>query len=169
VCEQTGKLMTGLFITVLVFSIWACGVLVWSTLVYEGRDLGLRRGRGGIESVAISDRSLFEWAARHTNLVIFDVHLDRGIGGWTELTPYWLPLSTMDLPSLLEWLPPASKVVFCCRDAALQLDARTKTTLFERGIETVYFLDESRIFEPDHSGAPVAADQANREIGKKEH
>ncbi|MGA7929202.1 MAG: hypothetical protein WCA20_24785 [Candidatus Sulfotelmatobacter sp.] len=123
--------------------------------------------RDGFEYVAIPDHSFLELMEQHPNLVIFDVHADRGASGWSELISYWLRISAVDLPRVLKWLPPASTVVFCCRHAAEQLDTRIKTILSRLGIETVYFLDDGQTFRPNHCDLAVTADPANREIRRR--
>ena len=137
-----------MLILLVFYAICASAVLVWSTLLAEGRDF--RFQRYGLRHVAISDYMLMEWAAGIPNLVILDVHRNRGIGGWDELASCWLPISIKDVPSLLELLPPASMVVFCCREATEQLDSRSKTALAQTGIGTVYFLESSAIFPTNH-------------------
>jgi hypothetical protein len=97
--------------------------------------------------------------------VIFDIHADRGVSGQSEFISYWLPISVVDLPGVLKWLPPASSVAFCCKDAAEQLDSRIKTILLQLGIRIVYFLDDSSVVQADRSCAPdVSARTANREL-----
>jgi hypothetical protein len=143
------------------YAICASAVLVGSTLL-ERRDLGFQP-----RCVAISDYLLVEWAARVPDLVILDVHLDRGIDGWNELVCYWLATSPEDLPSLLKWLPPASIVVFCCREATMLLDARSKTSLDQAGIGTIYFLEDSAVFQANHRcDNGIMTQDANRELHK---
>lgn len=126
----------------------AAAALVWWTLNERGgRDLQAARGK--LRYVAISDYLLLEWAGQVPDLVILDLHMDRGIGGWEEFASYWLPISLTDLPSLLKWLPRTSMVVFCCREATQQLDDPSKTALMQAGIGTVYFLEESPVFPAD--------------------
>jgi hypothetical protein len=121
--------------------------------------------RGGLEHVAITDHSLFE-LAEQTSLVIFDVHADRGAGGWSELISYWLPISAADLPRVLKWLPPTSRVVFCCKNATEQLDAHTKTILLQFGIGTVYFLSDRDVFQDSRCCEPLTTRNAKRELRK---
>ena len=158
--------MRELLIIYVVYSMCATAALVWSTL-NQRRGWDLQTYRGEVKYVAISDYFLLEWAASVPGLVILDVHLDRGIGGWEELASYWLPTSLTDLPSLLEWLPPASMVVLCCRAATKELDTRSKTALMQAGIGTIYFLDESPVFQANHyRDHDVTTRDANRELRK---
>jgi hypothetical protein len=159
--------MEEMLVALVLYSIWASAVLVWSTLLDEGRMLSPQMSRGGLEYVAIPNHSFFELMEQHPNLVIFDVHADRGASGWSELISYWLPISGVDLPRVLKWLPPASTVVFCCRHAAEQLDTRIKTILLQLGIGTVYFLDDGQTFRPNHCDLAVTADPTNREIRRR--
>jgi len=99
--------------------------------------------RAGIEYVAIPDPSFFDLAAQHSNLVVFEMHADHRAGACTEFISYWLPISSVDLPGVLKWLPPATRVVFCCKHATEQLDTLTKPILLQLGIKTVYFLSDS--------------------------
>jgi hypothetical protein len=156
--------MEDMLVVLVLYSVWASVVLVWSTLLDEGRLLNPQMSRDGFEYVAIPDQSFLELMQQHSNLVIFDVHADRGASGWSELISYWLPISAVDLPRVLKWLPRASTVVFCCRHAAERLDTRIKTILLQLGIETVYFLDDGQTFRPNHCDLAVTADPANREI-----
>jgi hypothetical protein len=126
--------MEAMLVALVLYSIWAAAVLVWSTLLDEGRMLSPQMSRGGFEYVAIPDHSFLELMDQHPNLVIFDVHADRGACGWSELISYWLPISAGDLPRVLKWLPPASRVVFCCKNTTEQLGTRIKTILLQLGI-----------------------------------
>ena len=146
---------------------WGSAVLVWSTLLDEGRILSPQKSRDGFEYVAIPNQSFLELMQQHSNLVIFDVHADRRASGWSELIFYRLPISAVDLPRVLKWLPPASTVVFCCRRVAERLDTRIKTILWQLGIETVYFLDDGQTFRPSHCDLAVTADPANREMQRR--
>jgi len=147
------------------YAIGASTVLVWSTLLDKGRGLGPQVSRRRIEYVAIPDCAFLELAEQCPDLVIFDVHADLGVSGWSEFISYWLPISVDDLPGVLKWLPPATRVAFCCKGAAEQLDTRTKTILLQLGIGTVYFLDGSSVVQADRSCAPdVTARAANREL-----
>ena len=158
--------MRELLIIYVVYSMCATAALVRSTL-NQRRGWDLQTCRDEVKYVAISDYFLLEWAASVPGLVILDVHLKRGIGGWEELASYWLPTSLTDLPSLLEWLPPASMVVLCCRAATKELDIQSKIALMQAGIGTIYFLDESPVFQTnqyrDHA---VTTGDANRELRK---
>lgn len=156
-----------MLVVLVLYSIWASVVLVWSTLLDEGRMLNPQMSRDGFEYVGIPDHSFLELMEQHPNLVIFDVHADRGASGWSELISYWLPISVVDLPRVLKWLPPQSAVVFCCRHATEQLDTRIKTILLQLGIGTVYFQDGGQTFRPNHCDLTVTADPANREIRRR--
>ena len=158
--------MRELLIIYVVYSMCAIAALVWSTL-NQRRGWDLQTCRDEVKYVAISDYFLLEWAASVPGLVILDVHLDRGIGGWEELASYWLPTSLTDLPSLLEWLPPASMVVLCCRAATKEFDTQSKIALMQAGIGTIYFLDESPVFQTNHyRDHDVTTRDVNRELRK---
>jgi hypothetical protein len=159
--------MEEMLVVLVLYSIWASAVLVWSTLLDEARMLNHQMSRGGVEYVAIPDHSFLELMERHQHLMIFDLHADPRASGWSELISYWLALSVVDLPRVLKWLPPRSTVVFCCRHAAEQLDTRINTILLQLGIGTVYFLDDGQTFRPNHCDLAVAADPANREIRRR--
>jgi hypothetical protein len=165
--RNPAKGMEEMLVILVFYSIWASTVLVWSTLLDEGRMFNPQMSRDGFEYVAIPDQSFLELMQQHSNLVIFDVHADRGASGWSELISYWLPISAVDLPRVLKWLPPASTVVFCCRRVAERLGTRIKTILLQLGIGTVYFLDDGQTFRPNHCDLAVTADPANREIRRK--
>jgi hypothetical protein len=108
----------------------------------------------GLEYVAIQGDSFFEPTEQHPSLVIFDVHAAREASGWGEFISCWLPISAVDLPSVLRWLPPASRVVFCCKNATAQLDTHTKTILWQLGIGTVYFLSGSAVLQGNRCCGP---------------
>jgi hypothetical protein len=159
--------MEEMLVILVLYSIWASAVLVGSTLLDEERMLSPQMSCGGFEYLAIPDHSFLELMEQHQNLIIFDLHADRGASGWSELISYWLSISAVNLPRVLKWLPPASTVVFCCKHAAEQLDTRIKTILLHLGIERVYFLDDGQTFRPNHCDLAVTADRANREIRRK--
>jgi hypothetical protein len=159
--------MAEILIIFVFYPICASVVLVWSTLLGDGRALRSRMSRGEIEYAAIPDHSFFELAAQHSNLVIFEMHADHGAGGCSDLISYWLPISSVDLPDVLRWLPPASRVVFCCKDATEQLNTRTKTVLLQLGVGTVYFLDDRTVFQGNRWFDPeVTTHDGNRERRK---
>jgi hypothetical protein len=149
------------------YAICASAVLVWSTLREEGVDLNHQVPRPMVRRVAISDYLLLQWSEEVPDLVILDIHLDRGIGGWDELASHWLAVRLTNLPNLLKWLPAESMVVFCCREATEQLDTRSEIALVQAGIGTIYFLDESPIIQAnlccdrDSTGS-----DSNRELRK---
>lgn len=142
--------MGQILIFLVFYAVCAVVVLVWSTLREEGVDSGHRAARPMVRRVAISDYLLVEWADQVPDLVILDVHVDRGIGEWDELAPHWIPVRLTDLSTLLNWLPSGSMVVFCCREATKQLDTRSETALLQAGIGTIYFLDDSPVFQANH-------------------
>ena len=147
------------------YAICASAVLVWSTLLDEGRALRPQAFRAGIEYVEIPQQSLLELAEKFPNLVIFDLHGDHVASGWAEVISCWLPISRVDLPSILKWLPSASKVVFCCREATGELDTQTKTILLQFGIRSVYFLDDSLVHQADRCcGLGVSTHSANLQL-----
>ena len=83
------------------------------------------------------------------------------------LVSSWLPISSVDLPGVLKWLPPATRVVFCCREATEQLDTSTKTVLLQLGIGTVYFLGDRSVFHGGRWLDPeVTTRDGNREVRK---
>jgi hypothetical protein len=160
--------MAQILIILVFYSICASTVLVWSTLLHEGYRLSSQISRKWIDYVAIPDHFLFEWLEQCPGIVIFDVHAGRGDRGWRQFVSHWLTISAIDLPTVLKWLPPASTVVFCCKDATEQIDTRTKTILLELGIGTVYFLDDSRVLQANsccQSGARAC--KANQELRKR--
>lgn len=156
--------MREFLIVYIVFSLCATVALVWWTIKEPGGQIA----RGKLKYVAISDYLLLEWADQVPDLVILDLHVDRGIGGWDELASYWLPISHTDLPNLPKWLPRASMVVLCCRRATEQLDEPSKAALMQAGVETIYFLDESPVFHADHCFDDDATIRdGNRELRKR--
>jgi hypothetical protein len=110
--------MEEMLVVLVLYSVWVSAVLVWSTLLDESRISNPQLSRDGFEYVAIPEQSFLELMQQQSNLVIFDVHAERGASGWSELISYWLPISAVDLPRVLKWLPPASTVVFAA-DASL--------------------------------------------------
>jgi hypothetical protein len=165
-CSST-KRMGEILVIFVLYAIGASTVLVWSTLLDTGRMLAPQVSPRGIEYVAISDCIFFELAEQHPEFVIFDIHADRGVSGWSEHISHWLPISIAELPCVLKWLPPESIVVLCCKNAAQQLDTRTKTMFLELGIGTVYFLDDSSAFQTSRSAIPrITTEDSNREADK---
>src|SRR5579862_3714272 len=135
--RNSTRLMAEVLMIFVLYAIGASAVLVWSTLLEKGRVFGPQMPRRGIEYFAIPGYTFFEFAEQHPNLVIFDVHAEGSASGGSEFISYWLPISAVDLPGVLKWLPPASTVVFCCKDATEHLDNRTKTILSQLGIGIV--------------------------------
>jgi hypothetical protein len=161
--------MGEILILVVFYSVCASAVLVWSTLLGERRVFRPQIPPGGIEIeyVAIPDHLLFTWAERCPGLVIFDVHADHGVSRWYESTSYYLPISPCELPGVLKWLPPASRVVLCCKDATDQFAPQAQTMLLQLGIGTVYFLNDTPGFEANHRGeAGLITRDPSREPGK---
>ena len=159
--------MAQILIILVFYSICASTVLVWSTLSHKEYGLSPQKSRKWIDYVAIPDHLLFEWLELWPGIMIFDVHAGRGYREWSQFVSHWLPISAIDVPTVLRWLPPASTVVFCCKDATEQIDTRTKTILLELGIETVYFLDDRRILQANSScRSGVRASKANQELRK---
>lgn len=132
-----------------VYSVFASAVLVVCTLLNRRRQaepLGLARS---LEYVPISESVLLGWARKCSNLVIFDLHawdLHPRLSSKAreEFAACYLPISVEDLPGILRWLPPRTRVMFFCRCAAEHWDFRTESELLRLGIETVYFLDDQR-------------------------
>lgn len=159
--------MGEILILIVFYSICASAVLVWSTLLEERRVSRPQLPPGGIEYVAIPDQVLFTWAERCPSLVIFDVHADHGLSRWYESISHCLPISPCELSGVLKWLPPASRVVLCCKDATDQLGPQAKTILLQLGIGTVYFLNDTPVFQADHRGdADFITRVPSREAGK---
>lgn len=154
--------MRELLIIYVAYSIGASFALVGSTLIDPGRGFD-RLSR--IEPIGVSDYLLLKWAGDDPNLVIFDVHRDRGFAGRIEFTSYWLPIPTNELPDLLKWLPPSSRVVFCCKDAVEHLDGRAQTILLQCGIRTVHFLIDG--FQACHDLEITASDFSQEVTGQK--
>jgi hypothetical protein len=157
--------MGQVLILLVCYSICASVVLVWTTLLDAGPVLNPQGPRSGVQFVAIPECSIFELAEQDPNLVIFDVHTDRRTGGRLEFISYWLPIHIGDLPSMLKWLPPGSRVVFCCKNATEQIDMHAKCVLLRLGIKTVYFLSGSPVPEENRWLDPeVTARDDNREL-----
>ena len=165
--RNSTRLMAEILMIFVLYAIGASTVLVWSTLLEKGRVFGPQISQRGIEYVAIPGYTFFELAEQHPNLVIFDVHADGGASGGSEFVSHWLPISAVDLPGVLKWLPPASRVVFCCKDATEHLDTQTKTILLLLGIGIAYFLDDSSLVPAKNSCASTFATlDANQELRK---
>lgn len=160
--------MQDFLVIYVVYSICASAALIRSTLL-NGRGFTTESAPNSVEYIPVSDCLLFEWAAQDSNVMVFDVHVDHGIGEWDDLRSRWLPVSIVDLPSLTGCLPPASRVAFCCRDAVLQLDPQTKTTLLRLGIKTVYFLDQSVIPTADSGNSGFRARRTQTIVERKNH
>jgi hypothetical protein len=157
--------MEQVLIPLVFYSICASVVLVWTTLLDTGQVLNTQRPLSGVQFVAIPEWSVFELAEQHQSLVIFDLHGDRVASGWSDFLSCWLPISTVDLPRILKWLPPASRVVVCCRGAAEQLDAQTNAIFLQLGIGSVYFLDGGLVHQTNRCCAPnISTVSKNREL-----
>lgn len=162
--HTSAKRMAHILIIFVFYCICESAFLVWSTLLDKGHMLRPQASWCGIEYVAIPKQVLFEWNEQSSNLVIFDLHPDRAGSKSSEFS-CWLRISPADLANVLKWLPPTSRVVFCCRDATEHLNTRTKTILLQLGIETVYFLEESLVVRPNSRSAPEVTRRAgNRQV-----
>jgi len=165
--ENSPERMGQILILIVFYSVCASAVLVGSTLLDERRMFCPPRAPGGIKCVAIPDHLLLTWAEQCPSLVIFDMHVDHGFSRWSESISYCLPIPPCELSSVLKWLPPASRVVLCCKDAAEQLAPQDKTILLQLGIGTVYFLSDSPLFEENYLGeADYTTRDPDREPGK---
>jgi len=150
------------------YAICASAVLVWSTLLDKRRVLRSPASRCEIEYVAIPQQSLLELAEKFPNLVIFDLHGHRVASGRSEVISCWLPISAVDLPSILKWLPPASRVVFCCRDATEQIDTQSEAILLQLETGSLYFLDDSLPHEANRRwAAGVTPACASRKVWRR--
>ena len=156
--------MGEILVIYVLYSIYACIVLVWSTLLDEERIVDPQVSWDGVEFVAIRDRSFRERPEQHPNLLIFDVHPNHGVSGWWRFPSNWLPISAVDLPSVMKCLPPGSRVGFCCRAATEDLDPPIKMILLQLGIKTVYFLSASRVTQGNRwLESEITVGNANRE------
>ena len=128
----------------IVYAICASALVVWSTS-RRNDDLRHRCTHPGQKSrinyVAIPDLLLHEWAKCYPDLVVFDLCTDIERNVRHEDTPGSLTVSKGDLPNLLKWLPPESRVIFSRGDGMERFDAQTESTLLQLGIEAIYFVD----------------------------
>lgn len=136
--------MSFAFSICVVYSVFASAVLVGCTLLdrwHRPQTLGLSRS---IECVAISECLLLEWTRKCSNIVIFDLHAQPRSRPRAEFADCYLPIAIEDLRGILRWLPPGTRVIFCCRCAAEHWSFRTESELLRLGIGIVYFLDDQR-------------------------
>ncbi len=99
--------------------------------------------KGRIEYVVIPHSFLGGWAQSYPNLVIFDLQARAPGDESLENIAGWLPVSASELPGLLKWLPPESRVVFSAAGAIRRLDSEIEDVLLQSNIETVFFCEET--------------------------
>jgi hypothetical protein len=88
--------------------------------------------------------SLFEtWRNGFHNVIVFDLGGSRGLESETERNSDFLAVSVAELFSLLQWIPPKSKVVFYCKQREDLFDAWMEEQLFRANINPIYVLESS--------------------------
>jgi hypothetical protein len=128
----------------IVYTACASAVLIWSTLPqYPHSNAPPQASKGRIEYVVIPHSFLGGWAQSYPNLVIFDLQARAPGDESLENIAGWLPVSASELPGLLKWLPPESRVVFSAAGAIRRLDSEIEDVLLQSNIETVFFCEET--------------------------
>jgi hypothetical protein len=111
------------------YAIYILAVLIWSA----SRTTGLRH-------VAISIDMLNRWTAICQNLIIIDLRVKAIQDSRHQGIPDALNASIVELPSLLQWIPPQTTLVFCCQSETQHFDARIEELLSRAEINAIYLL-----------------------------
>jgi hypothetical protein len=113
----------------IIYAIYILAVLIWSVL----RTTSLRY-------VAISIDMLNRWAANCQNLIIIDLRAKLIRQSHRQGIPDALNVSIVELPSLLQWVPPQTTLIFCCQYEIQHFDTRIEELLSHAEINAVYLL-----------------------------
>jgi rhodanese-related sulfurtransferase len=94
-----------------------------------------------LDYIRISIALLSEWEMRQSNLLIVDLRSDTTRGGKDNSIPGSLNIPVAQLPHLLRWIPPASRLVFYNEREVTRFSATVEKTLLTAGIDGVYILE----------------------------
>ena len=87
----------------IIFMLYTLVVLIWCT----------SQSPDELSYIVISPDQLDKWKIIAPNLIIFDLRMRRRPDfEYTEI-PDVFQVSTMELPDMLQWIPPLTTVVFC--------------------------------------------------------
>lgn len=110
------------------------GVYVLTMLIWSATQMGSLRYQ------AISFDQLNRWMISCDNLMVIHLQAKPEPRADNETIASILDVSTIELPSLLRWMPPHTTLVFYCPGQFQRFDARIEELLFRAEINPVYFL-----------------------------
>lgn len=121
----------------IIYAVYVLATLFWCA----SRMLSLRY-------VPISADTLYQWSASRENLIVIHLRATSTRTVDAETIPGVLEVSTVELPSLLRWIPPQSSLVFCGQPKIQRFDSNIEEMLFRAKINPVYFLIRSAGVSP---------------------
>jgi rhodanese-related sulfurtransferase len=125
-----------------VWSVFACTVLIWNSLLDNDRDLLPRAPDGTskprLDYIVISPAWLSEWEGQQSNLIVIDLRAktDRGRDPDAISGALSIPLGLLAIQ--LCWIPPGTRLVFYEQDRVDHFDRAVEDTLLGAGIHAVY-------------------------------
>lgn len=90
--------------------------------------------------VPITAETLHEWSTSRENLIVIHLSAKSSYRADPKTIPGVLEVSTLELPTLLRWIPPESSLVFCGQPEIQRFDSNIEEMLFRAKINPVYFL-----------------------------
>jgi rhodanese-related sulfurtransferase len=128
-----------------VWSVFACGVLIWNSVLDNDDDPSPRVRDGAskprLDYIVISPALLSEWQAHQSNLIIIDLRARADSGRDRDAIPGALIVPRGALATVLGWIPAGTRLVFYERGRVDHFDPTVEATLLGAGINAVYLLD----------------------------
>ncbi len=116
-------------VALIVFAIYGLAVLIWCA-----------SQMASLRYVTIPVEILNRWTTDCQNLIVINLQ-SKSIPGADDATmSVALDASLMELPSLLRWIPPETRLVFSCPGRMRKFDGRIEELLFRAKINPVYLL-----------------------------
>ena len=113
----------------IIFGIYALVVLIWC----------LSRAANP-HYVLISTDQLNNWRVNCKNLIVIDLGCGSTSEPGQEVVPGALSTSCTQLPGLLQWIPPLTTLVICCRERIHGFDGHIEALLLQANITAVYWV-----------------------------
>jgi hypothetical protein len=96
--------------------------------------------RSRLRYVMISIDQLNRWAVNCHNLIIIDLRAERIRQSYNESISSALTVSMIELPGLLQWIPPQTTLVLCYQGETPRFDAWVDELLSQAEIHAIYLL-----------------------------
>jgi hypothetical protein len=116
-------------VALIVFAVYGLAVLIWCA-----------SQMASLRYATIPVEMLNRWTADCQNLIVINLQSKSIPGADVATMNAVLDASLMELPSLLRWIPPETRLVFCCPGRMRKFDGRIEELLFRAKINPVYLL-----------------------------